>query len=173
MVLFSIILHENLLNRMISLYCRENLPLFFIWTLKILKTLMILFWYWFSVSVELRFGKKSELRFRSGFCEIPFQESFTNQEPPTNNFLSSDEVVLYVSRTIRGDYSPRMQNPSFASALGIVTRSVLKEYYIARSTKYKETEAQRPKPKVQSPKTEARSPKTKAWSPKPEAQNPY
>ena len=45
-------------------------------------------------------------------------ESIVYQELPTNDFLSSDEVVLYVSRTIRGDYSPRMQNPSFAIALG-------------------------------------------------------
>ena len=75
----SILLHKNLLNRVISLYCRKNLPLFFfeyIASSEILKIFTILFQYWVSVPVRFRFGKKSIFRFRSGFGEIPFR-SFT------------------------------------------------------------------------------------------------
>jgi len=62
----SILLHKNLLNRVISLYCRKNLPLFFfeyIGSSEILQIFEILFWYWVSVLVSFRFSKKSIFRF--------------------------------------------------------------------------------------------------------------
>ena len=74
----SIILHKNLLNRVISLYCRKNLPLFFfkyIASSEILKIFTILFRYWVSVPVQ----KKSIFRFRSGFGEIPFSYCLLNK----------------------------------------------------------------------------------------------
>ena len=72
----SIILYKNLLNRVILLYCRKNLPLFFfkyIASSEILKTFTILIRYWVSVPVRFRLGKKSIFRFRSIFGEIPFR----------------------------------------------------------------------------------------------------
>ena len=70
----SIILYKNLLNRVISLYCRKNLPLFFfeyIGSSEILQIFEILFWYWVSVLVSFRFSKKSIFRFPLYWAKLP------------------------------------------------------------------------------------------------------
>ena len=63
----SIILHKNLLYRVISLYCRENLPL----------KIQCKLWKFWKYSIYC-FG--IEFRFRFGFGEIPFR-SFTTYDP--------------------------------------------------------------------------------------------
>ena len=70
----SILLHKNLLNRVISLYCRKNLPLFFfeyIGSSEILQIFEILFWYWVSFLVSFRFSKKSIFRFPLYWAKLP------------------------------------------------------------------------------------------------------
>ena len=66
-------------------------------------------------------------------------------------WISVKSSLLFVGVSVRGVLR------NYWAMLNTVTRSVLNEYYKARSTK---PEDQKPKPEAQSPKPEAQSPKT-------------
>ena len=86
----SIILHKNLLYRVISLYCRENLPLFFRYLLKIRKIQCKLWKFW-KYSIYC-FG--IEFRFRFGFGSV--KNPYFGFGPVSVKFYSGRSLLFFL-----------------------------------------------------------------------------